>query len=197
MRILIYGYGDNLGKALMDEFTKAGHYVIAVGNQSNQIVSDQFNFINRYQFNANNMGQIDAIIFNGSYFEKSHPLSVSKIQIDKSLDRHLFDFVKLQPIIIEMERRGKGVILVTSNVLAKNAGVTSCLLSLGKAILESYTTSIAKSLEGSGVEVRIVRILSKINGNRSEHTDELAKIYHSLLSSKGQSQSKDIIVEIA
>ena len=197
MRILIYGYGDNLGKALMDEFTKAGHYVIAVGNQSNQIVSDQFNFINRYQFNANNMGQIDAIIFNGSYFEKSHPLSVSKIQIDKSLDRHLFDFVKLQPIIIEMERRGKGVILVTSNVLAKNAGVTSCLLSLGKAILESYTTSIAKSLEGSGVEVRIVRILSKINGNRSEHTDELAKIYHSLLNSKGQSQSKDIIVEIA
>lgn len=196
MRILIYGYGENLGKALMEEFTKAGHRVVAVGNQSNKTVNDHFEYVNRYHFNPSTVGQIDAIIFNGSYYEKAHPLTVSKMQIDKSLERHLFDLVKLQPIIQEMERNHKGVLLVTSNILATKAGVASCLLSLGKSILESYTASIAKALEGSGVEVKIVRVLSKITGNHSEHTEKLASIYHLLLDAGDQISRKELVVEI-
>ena len=196
MRILIYGYGENLGKSLMEEFTKAGHRVLAVGNQSNKTINKNFEYVNRYHFNPTTIGQIDAVIFNGSYFEKAHPLTVSKMQIDKSLERHLFDLVKLQPIFQEMEKKHKGVILVTSNILATKAGVASCLLSLGKSILESYTASIAKALEGSGVEVRIVRVLSKITGNRSEHTEELASIYHLLLATGAQFPRKELVVEI-
>ena len=180
----------------MEEFTKAGHRVLAVGNQSNKTINKNFEYVNRYHFNPTTIGQIDAVIFNGSYFEKAHPLTVSKMQIDKSLERHLFDLVKLQPIFQEMEKKHKGVILVTSNILATKAGVASCLLSLGKSILESYTASIAKALEGSGVEVRIVRVLSKITGNRSEHTEELASIYHLLLATGAQFPRKELVVEI-
>lgn len=196
MRILIYGYGENLGKALMEEFTKAGHHVVAVGNQSSNTINNHFEFINRSNFNPNTIGRIDAIIFNGSYFEKAHPLTVSKMQIEKSLKRHLFDLVELQPIILEMEKKCKGVILVTSNILATKAGVASCLLSLGKSILESYTASIAKALEGSGVEVKIIRVLSKITGNRSEHTEGLASIYHLLLDYEEGISRKELVVEI-
>lgn len=173
MNILIYGYGENLGRTLLSKLESDGFVVYIYGNVSNRDI-DREKILSRSDIREGRYPKIDAIIFSSSTNKRGSYLKGRREDIEESLTRMVLEFYDLKPIIESFVKEDKGSIIALSNQASSKSAVEYLPLGLGKNSMEYLLKSLRKEVKSLNIIIKILRInFSLDNLEKREFVSEI------------------------
>lgn len=190
--LIIFGYGENLGKSLADRYLREGYSVLGFSRSgTSELISNQNFSIKKLDLTTEGLEEkigaiisgysnIETVIFNAGNYTEVRPSMLKKDTILEVLANSLIPYIEIANMFTPILLRNRGSIIVTSNGTSSNPWLKAAGMGISKAALENYQKALALEFQGTELKVATVKVLSNIKNNESEECDDIANEYYKI-----------------
>ena len=190
--LLIFGYGENLGRALADRYLAEGYQVVGFNRSGISEITSNENFsIEKIDLAKEGLEEkirskiasyknINTVIFNANNFIEVRPSGLKKDIIQEVLANTLFPYIEITNVFVPILLKSNGTLIVTSNGTSSDPWLKAAGMGISKAGLENYQKALALEFKDTQLKVATVKILSNIKNNASKECVDIAHEYYKI-----------------
>jgi len=190
--LLIFGYGENLGRALANRYLKEGYRVVGFNRSGTSELTSNTNFSikkidlakegleEKIRGKIANYKNINTVIFNANNFTEVRPSTLDKEIILEVLANTLVPYIEIAKVFLPILLKSNGSLIVTSNGTSNDPWLKAAGMGISKAGLENYQKALALEFKDTVLKVATVKILSNIKNNESKECVNIAEEYYKI-----------------
>jgi short-subunit dehydrogenase len=190
--LLIFGYGENLGRALANRYLTEGYQVVGFNRSGASELTSNTNFsIEKLDLSSEDLQKkirgkiagyknIDTVIFNANNYIEVRPSGLKKDIILEALANTLVPYIEIANLFLPILLKSNGSLIVTSNGTSNHPWLRAAGMGISKAGLENYQKALALEFKDSTLKVATVKILSIIENNKSNECADIAVEYYKI-----------------
>jgi NAD(P)-dependent dehydrogenase (short-subunit alcohol dehydrogenase family) len=197
----IVGAGPGLSQAIASRFGREGYSIALIARRSETLAGytqelaaegieakgfvgdagDNGSLVNAFAQIRQSLGHPGVLIYNAAALKTGGPLQLSAEDLVQDFRVNVAGaLTAVQQVVIPMQSRKQGTILLTGGGLGLDPYPDYLSLSLGKAAIRNLALSLAKSFEPDGIHVATVTICGFIQPGTHFAPDLLAQEYWAL-----------------
>jgi short-subunit dehydrogenase len=190
--LLIFGYGENLGRALANRYLAEGYQVVGFNRSgTSELTSNRSFSIEKLDLAKEGLEEkirgkiasyknINTVIFNASNFTEVRPSILDKEIILEVLANTLVPYIEITKVFLPILLKSSCSLIVTSNGTSNDPWLKAAGMGISKAGLENYQKALALEFKDTVLKVATVKILSNIKNNESKECVDIAEEYYKI-----------------